>query len=251
MSGRDVNIDFGFKGVDIATTAYMSEIDFLTNPVSSHVHSAEMHNQSVNSMALVSARMTASVLELLQMMLSNALCAVCQAVELRWLRSQVLEVLQDLLKKHELPEAGTTPVVQAQGTSIRVNSDDSNSSSILLEGTSWYDIAFTPRETGSKISAALSKTLVSNHHAFIEELETKMDALMSDVRDGKRVLEIASNLGQGTRLVYLFVRQQLGVHFHDGSVAVDTKLSTIYDAIKRRDFTDVIVDAFSFRDLSA
>jgi len=92
LSGRDVNVDFGFKGVDVTTAGYMSELDFLTQPMTSHVHSAEMHNQSVNSMALASARMSADALDLLQMILSNALCALCQAVELRWLRTQVLKV---------------------------------------------------------------------------------------------------------------------------------------------------------------
>ena len=79
-------------GVDTATAAYMSELDFLTRPLTCHVHSAEMHNQSVNSLGLVSARMSATALDLLCMLLSNALCALCQAADLRWLQSNVLQV---------------------------------------------------------------------------------------------------------------------------------------------------------------
>ena len=89
LNGSDVNTDFGFKGTDTAMASYMSELDFLTNNMSNHVLSTEMHNQAVNSMALVSARFTEQALEILQMMLCNIMCAQVQAIDLRWLKSEV------------------------------------------------------------------------------------------------------------------------------------------------------------------
>ncbi len=57
LTTRDATpADFGYKGTDTAQAAYCAELDALTPPLTSHVLSAEMHNQAVNSLALVSAR---------------------------------------------------------------------------------------------------------------------------------------------------------------------------------------------------
>ena len=78
LSGQDVRTDFGFKGVDIAMAAYMSELEHLGNTVSNHVQSAEMNNQSVNSLALISGRLTTQAVEIVQSMISMHLLAVVQ-----------------------------------------------------------------------------------------------------------------------------------------------------------------------------
>jgi phenylalanine ammonia-lyase len=65
LCADDPSLSFTMKGVDISMAAYYSEIAFLSNPVSTHVQSAEMHNQALNSLALISARYTLQVSDIL------------------------------------------------------------------------------------------------------------------------------------------------------------------------------------------
>ena len=47
LAASDPSLNYHGKGVDIAVAAYVGELGYLASPVSTHIQSAEMHNQAV------------------------------------------------------------------------------------------------------------------------------------------------------------------------------------------------------------
>ncbi|KAI0023075.1 L-Aspartase-like protein [Xylariomycetidae sp. FL0641] len=83
LCADDPNDSFLFKGLDVVVAGLTSELGFLANPVGSHVQTAEMGNQALNSLALVSARYTLEAVDVLSQIASAHLLALCQALDLR------------------------------------------------------------------------------------------------------------------------------------------------------------------------
>ncbi|GAQ41940.1 hypothetical protein AtubIFM54640_008112 [Aspergillus tubingensis] len=94
LSADEPSVSFTFKGVDIMIAALQSELGFLANPIGSHVQTAEMGNQALNSLALISSRYTLDAVAVLSQMAAAHLVAICQALDLRVINIQFMRTLE-------------------------------------------------------------------------------------------------------------------------------------------------------------
>ena len=88
------------KSVDIMIASLQSELGFLSSPAGTHVLSAEMGNQSLNSLGLISARYTHTALDVLSQLASAHLFVLCQALDLRAMHLRFLKTMQPVLMEN-------------------------------------------------------------------------------------------------------------------------------------------------------
>jgi phenylalanine ammonia-lyase len=247
---------FLMKSVDIATAAYASELGFLANPVGSHVQNAELGNQSINSLALVSARYTHMALDVLSQLSAAHLYSLCQALDLRAMQAQYLQALSPIFKQSILTEFGS---FVADGSNVEPLKTllwdcflrEFNSTSSLDSDSRFRDI-FT-RLIGIVLSSDIWKddtTLLVMVRAWAKRGSKAALSLFLDTRERYTLNPDATPyLGQASKRVYYYVRHRLGVPFLKRETSTGPKagpfdeaagcegttgsmMTTIYDAIR-------------------
>ncbi|KAG8955669.1 hypothetical protein FRC04_007660 [Tulasnella sp. 424] len=267
LAGTDPAVNYHCKGLDIATAAYVSELGYLANPVSTHIQSAEMHNQAVNSLALVSARATITALDVLTMLVSSYLYILCQALDLRALNNAFNEGLRDIIQEELHAQFASfvssptelTKIGNAVSFAIQQALD---SHTLIMDAVPRLQTAAAASTTplvdffslSSKTTGALSGI-----PAFRAAVASKGVDLLQRLREefltGARGPAPAASYLGNARPVYEFVRVKLGVKMHgtenfsrfDGGftqLTIGQNVSVIYESIRDGQMQDVIASLF-------
>ncbi|KAL4891560.1 L-Aspartase-like protein [Aspergillus ambiguus] len=263
LSADDPSLSFAFKGVDINMASYMSEIAYLNHPVSNHVQSAEMHNQSLNSLALIACRYAAETVEVLSLMAATYLYVLCQALDLRALHREFLKEAEPRVNSITadlyLPAIGEgLGAIQHKTWNELMNhwakaskSDltdrclfsANHSFSTLLDCLSagncqWANVN-TTQEWKNRVIDTLAHSYTETRERFFKNQTT------------------TSYLCQSSRNFYVFVREKLGVPMHRGIIdhptykpgqdqqkeGIGSHISKVYTALRKGEFQEVLLSS--------
>ena len=106
LASDEPSQSFLLKGIDVNIASLQAELGFLANPIASQVQTAERNNQSLNSLALISARYTHVALDILSQLVAAHILSVCQALDLRAMHFQFLTALKPAFESSHMSNSG-------------------------------------------------------------------------------------------------------------------------------------------------
>ncbi|OQE46492.1 hypothetical protein PENCOP_c001G06567 [Penicillium coprophilum] len=246
----DPSISFTCKGIDINMSAYFSELAFLGNSVVSHVHVADMNNQSVNSLALIACRYVKEGVDIVTMMCAAHLYVLCQALDLRAMTLDLFATVKVAL--HDLYQeiwcAGEIPDFDTLWVAITESWDAHNDSDEI--GTRCEKVAADSAHCAVDQITTSESSLPFNSLKLFPKWRVGVASLLKKVHEETRHQFLIRQstpdyLATSTKEIYLWVRETLHVPLHQGLVdhpgdsddaknnkTIGTRVSVIYTAIR-------------------
>ncbi|TLS26932.1 hypothetical protein PpBr36_04848 [Pyricularia pennisetigena] len=225
LVAEDPSVSLIFKGADLHIASLAAELGFLAAPVN-HVQTAEMGNQSLNSLALISARYTHTANEVLAQLLAVHLVTVCQALDLRAMHHQFMEYFRHpfyrLVAQHYPAAVHPKEALASNGTSKTggLASQLWAQLQVAFDSTTGLD-AEDRFEAIAKLlrPVLLDHTTISKDPNFVAVLEGFSKTLALSLDETWRAHRdaylshgsAASLLGMASRRVYVFLRKSLRV----------------------------------------
>ena len=233
---------FLMKPLDIMIASLQSELGFLANPVGSHVQCAEMGNQALNSLALISARYSVTALDVLSQLASAHLFALCQALDLRAMHIRFLEALEPVFRANTatiltnaLPENLDLESLHTQMWSQINKTLDATAN---LDPYQRFPIVFRSLESVVLGSLKTSATSISS----LREWTGHCSETAIEVFENNRKIYFAHAdpkpfIGTASRRMYNFVRGTLSVPFVttealERDLNIGSFISVIYNSIR-------------------
>lgn len=235
LAADDPSVSFCCKGLDISMAAYQSELSYLANSMSNHVQSAEMHNQAVNSLALLATRYTMQAVELLGLMVSGVLYAACQAMDLTVMHATFLEAVATMLpvffarllpsptngcmrenggQASSPPAAAVRALQNAWWANSASDAADRCASAASAFIRAITDCDSLPSVDLDQINPSLTRKEIRQqqgdlHAAMLNTYKAHSSAFM-------KAPTTETYVGSGSRCLYLWVRKDLGIPMHCG-----------------------------------
>ena len=233
LAATEPSMDFACKGLDINIAAYCSELGWLAHPIGPHVQSAEMHNQAVNSLALISARKTSEAVSILRKMMASCLFILCQALDIRVMQMEFFKAAKSSLSARAKMLGFDTRLDDALWTAVK--------SSFEQSGT--FDLVDRVEKAVASASPVLLADLITkarlryesnagqngateSPYISADRVEQWQESVKTLLTDGYHVVrakhfanyvkETPKYLSTHTAAMYTFIRKDLGVPMFQG-----------------------------------